>query len=150
MIDVVDGIRDLFEPPSTLDPELSTNGVAIDRTCAEPFEKIANTVYAWEAACRETSIGTGEVRQDFEVDVLYVVDNLGENAIALRSREVSEALDTKRSAYMKLVRDHANMGFGDRLGAGDMQATSDADFLRQFEVRGIAIRVTGYRLVTGN
>ena len=150
MIEVVDGIRDLFEPPDPLDEGKSTNGVLIDRSCSDPFEKVANTIYAWEAACRESPIGTGEIRQDFEVDVLFVLDNEGENAQALRSREVSEALDAKRSAYMKLVRDHANYPFGSVADAGNMQATSDADFLRQFEVRGIAIRVTGWRLVTGD
>lgn len=147
MIDVIDAIRDLFEPPSLADPNKSVAGVNIDRSCAEPIEKVANTIYAWEAACAESSIGTGEVRQDFEVSVLFVVDNEGENAAVLRSRDVSEALDTKRTAYLRLVRLFAHIPPWD---SGNITASSDADFLRQFEVRGIAIRVRGYRLVTGN
>lgn len=152
MIDVIDGIRDLFEPPDPLEEGKSLGGVTIDRSCAEPIgDAQPNTVYAWEEACREIPIGTGEVRQDFEVVVLYAADGAGELAAGQRSRDVSEALDVKRSVYMKLVRDFANIGFGsdDPTGRGNIQATSDADALRQFATRGIAIRVTGWRLVTG-
>lgn len=147
MIPVVDAIRDLCEPPDQADDTRSIAGVLIDRTCAQPIgDAQPNTIYAWEAACRERPIGTGEVQQDFEVTVLYIVDGKGEEGVLQRSREVSEALDERRAAYMKLVRDFANIPPWD---SGNIQATSDADFIRQLEVRGIAIRVTGYRLVTG-
>ena len=150
MIDVIDGIRDLLEPPDPHEDGFSVNGVAIDRSCAEPIgDAQANTIYAWEEACRERPIGTGEVQQDFEIVVLYAAGGEGEVAALQRSRDVSEALDAKRVAYMKLIRDNANMGFGGRLGEGNIEATSDADARRQFATRGIAIRVSGYRLVTG-
>lgn len=150
MIDVIDGVRDLLEPPDDLNEGFSTNGVAIDRSCAEPIgDATPNTVYAWEEACREKPIGTGEVEQDFEIVVLYVADGAGELAALQRSRDVSEALDAKRNGYMKLVRLNANIGFGDQSGRGNIQATADADALRQFATRGIAIRITGYRIVTG-
>lgn len=150
MLDVVDGIRDLLEPPDPHESGKSVNGVLIDRSCAEPLgDAQPNTVYAWEEASREKPIGTGEVQQDFEIVVLYVADGAGEVAAAQRSREVSEALDAKRVEYMRLVRTFANIGFGDELGRGNIQATADADALRQFATRGIAIRVTGYRLMTG-
>jgi hypothetical protein len=152
VIDVVDGLRDLLEPPDAQNDGFSLNGVAIDRSCAEPIgDAQANTVYAWEEACRDKPIGTGEVQRDFEIVVLYVADGAGELAIGQRSRDVSEALDAKREAYMKLIRENANIGFGGDAptGRGNIQATSDADALRQFATRGIAIRVTGWRLVTG-
>lgn len=150
MIEVIDGVRDLLEPPDALNDGFSTNGVKVDRSCAEPLgDAQPNTVYAWEEACREKPIGTGEVEQAFEIVVLYCVDGAGEVAAAQRSRDVSEALDTKRAEYMKLVRLNANMPFGDGSGRGNIQATADADALRQFATRGIAIRITGYRIVTG-
>lgn len=150
MIDVIDGIRDMLEPPDPHNEGKSMGGVAIDRSCAEPLgDAQPNTIYAWEEACREKPIGTGEVQQDFEIMVLYVADGAGEVAETQRKREVSEALDEKRIEYMRLVRTFANMAFGDGSGRGNIQATSDADALRQFATRGIAIRVTGYRLVTG-
>ena len=143
ILDVVDALRDLLEPP--FDDERSVNGVLIDRTCSQPnADTVANTIYAWEAARAEVPIGTGEVRQNFAVTLLYVVDNVGE-AAGERDRSVSEALDAKTDEYMKLIRLHAHVPPWD---SGNVQATSDADFVRQFEVRGVAIRVTGYRLVT--
>lgn len=146
MIDVIDALVELVEPADPVDPTKSVNGITIDRSCAQPLsDAAANTLYAWEEACRESPMGTGEVRQDFNIVLLFAVDNEGEDATAVRKRSVSEALDTKRKAWMKTLRLHANVPPWD---SGNIQATSDADFLRQFATRGIAVRVAGYRLVT--
>lgn len=151
MIDVVDAIRDLLEPPSDADESVSVNGIAIDRTCAMPFEFRPETIYAAEASdvrtleetMLETAGGTiGVERQTFGVTLLYVVDGEGENAELRRSRAVSIRLDAKRNEWLRKVREHRIGPVWDHL-----QGSSDVDFVRQLQVRGIAVRLTGWRFV---
>lgn len=144
MIEIIDGLRELLEPTDPVDETRSTNGLILDRTCSQPFDQAPSTVYAWEESCSHVSIGTGEVQERFEVIFVLTLDNEGETSIAQRSRDVSIALDAKRKEWMRLIRLHKN------LFDGDLAASSDADFLRQLDLRGIAVRIAGWRLITGD
>jgi hypothetical protein len=153
MIDVVDGIRELLEPAS-IDPAVSVNGVKLDDTGAMPFEFEAETLYVvaqtdqrtLAETIRETSDGSteGVEQQNFSIVALYVVSGEGENSQGRRSRNVTLALDQKADDYCRLVRSHRTNG--------DLwhhlQAAVDHDFVRQLQIRGIAVRLTGYRFVS--
>jgi hypothetical protein len=145
MIEVIDALRELLEPTDAIDESRSENDVILDRSCAQPFEFVANTLYAWEELRRQVPAGTGEIREDFEIRFVYV-SKASEEAGSKRNRDVSIALDAKADGYLELIRNFANIPPWD---SGNIQATVDADMIRQLEVRGIGIRVIGYRMVTG-
>lgn len=140
MIDVVDALRELLEP--------NVGGeVTADDTCAQPYEYVADTLYAWVTAHSWISVGTGEangpseIEERFAIRVVLALSNSGEEAKLARDRDVSKALDDKAASYLSLIATHAQTPPWDSLSA-----TVDHDFLRQFEVRGIALVVTGWRL----
>lgn len=133
MIDVLEGIADLVKGDLTLDPAMT-----------QPFDFQIDTLYVWEEARGHRSIGTGEVREDFEVVAVYVTDNEGETAIATRSRAVTLRIDAWATMALDAVRHNANIP---PWSSGNISAITDADFLRQLGVRGAALRVTGYRLL---
>lgn len=136
--DIVDALREGLEGHVT-------PGYTWDDTLAQPFEWAADTVYLWCETTTEPSIGTGEVRQDFEIMVVIGVDHGGEEAMLMRNRETSLKLDTFRAEVMEWVRLHAHVPPWD---SGNLAARSDEDFLRQLELRGVAVMIGGYRLVT--
>lgn len=148
MIDLIDALRELLEPESE-EAGVSVNGVRLDNTAAMPFDFEPNTLYVVEEQDLRTLDETwtpegGVERQSFIVNALYVIDSEGENAITRRSRAVSIALDEKRNEYCRLVR--MTRTNGDVWH--HIQASADADFVRQLQVRGIAVRITGYRFVS--
>lgn len=145
MIEAIDAMREMLEPPDPAKPEFSMSGLAIDSSCAQPLDPAPWTVYAWEETSRQHSIGTGEVQEDFEF-VIVATEPASEAADVERSRDVSVALDDRRETWLKLIR---NGGPGRPWANGSLQAMVDADMLRQLGLRGLAVRVTGYRIVTG-
>lgn len=138
VIDVVDAIRHALDGITGL-------GLVWDDTAAQPFEWRDDHVYAWAESTQETSIGTGEVRQDFEIMIVAVLDHEGEEAQLRRNRDTSVRLDRIRAEYMQWIRLHPHVPPWD---SGNLAARSEEDFLRQLEVRGVAVRVGGYRLVS--
>lgn len=131
MIDVLERVAALVKGDATLDEALS-----------QPFVFEPDVLYVWEENRAQTSIGTGEVRENFEVVAVYVSDGDGENAALRRSRDVTVKLDEWANAALDAIRLHANLG-----PWSHAQALTDADFLRQLAVRGAAIRVSGYRIL---
>lgn len=136
--DIVDALRERLQGAVT-------PGYSWDDTLAQPFEWVADTVYLWCESTQEIPIGTGEIRQDFEVMVVIGVDHLGEEAVLRRNRETSLKLDQVRREIMQWIRLNANVPPWD---SGNIAGRSDEDFLRQLEVRGVAVMIGGYRLVT--
>lgn len=135
LITIIDALQALVEP----DPE---TGPTIDDAASQPFDFAGNTLYAWEENSMRRSIGTGgEVREDFTIVLVYCSE-AAEEAWSQRSREISIALDAKRTAYLDAIRSHEGVG-----PWGYISGASDPDFVRAFEVRGIAVRVTGWRIL---
>lgn len=139
MIDLIDALREILEEPGST--------VAIDDSCALPAEIKPNTLYAFPVSNRIESIGTGEVggthelREDFSIRAVFAVPNPGEEAGQVRERDVSVLLDAKGEQYLAAIMAHAQTPPWDNL-----TASVDHDFLRQFEIRGVSIVATGYRL----
>lgn len=133
MIDVLIAIADLVKGDATVDEALSM-----------PYDFEPGVLYVWEEARDHRSIGTGEVREEFEIVAVYVTGNEGEAAIAQRSRDVTAKLDAWATAALDAVRENAHVP---PWASGNIRASTDADFLRQLGVRGVALRVSGYRLV---
>jgi hypothetical protein len=134
MIDVVDALRELVKlelPPNT----------PIDETGAQPFEWNPG-LYAWCETQAHRSIGTGEVREDFIVMLVYVVET-HEEAMLTRTREATVALDTITERMLTTIRLHANVPPWD---SGNIIGSTNPDFLRQLEQRGQSVQVDGYRL----
>jgi hypothetical protein len=136
IVDVVDALRERLAQVVT--------GYRWDDSLAQPFEWQPDTFYAWAETTQDTPIGTGEVRQDFSIMLVCGVPHGGEEAQLLRNRETSIRLDRARADIMEWIREHANVPPWD---GGNIAARSDEDFLRQLEIRGVAVMVGGYRLV---
>lgn len=144
MIEVVDALRELVEPTDPVDETHSLYGTKLDRAAARPFEWEADTFYAFEESSAHVSIGTGEVREDFTIFLVYCAGGNGEESLLKRSRETSEALDERRTRYMDALRHSAG-----RPGLwAYVLGSSLPEYLRQFEIRGVAVRAVGYRVVT--
>lgn len=137
MLDVVDGIRELLEDGS--DATVST-----DDSGERPYDWTPWTLYVWEESSAHTSIGTGEVREDFVVVAAIAVPNDGEESVGVRSRAVTERLDAKRNQYLDAIRRHTDVG---PWRDGYLAGASVPDYLRQLDLRGIAVRVTGWRII---
>ena len=135
--DVIDALRERLSKEVT--------GYGWDASLAQPFEWRDETVYLWAEKTQETSIGMGEIRQDFEIMLVVSTGNEGEEAKLERSRDVSLKLDAARAGILRWIRLNAHVPPWD---SGNIAGRSDEDFLRQFEVRGVAVMIGGYRLVT--
>lgn len=138
MRDVIDALRTLFVTAAG-------GAIASDDSLSEPIEYEPGVLYAWEEASAHTSIGTGEVREDFEIRLVYPIDNAGEVSAVKRSRSVSEALDSLRGVWLDAIREHQNSPPWD---SGTISGTVNADLIRQLGLRGLGIIVRGYRIVT--
>lgn len=149
MNDIIDALIALLEPSPAAT-------LMIDRTCAPPidptgyFNKAGGvdytaSMYAYPTADDHRLDGASPCDVEyFEVTVLYVVDDEGEQDAEQRTRDVSDALDTKGHDYLALVRANRNIGPWDHL-----QGRIDYGAVARLEVRGIAIVLTGYRYVPG-
>lgn len=132
-LDVVDQIRSSIEP----DPL-----VAKDPTGERPFEFDPDTLYVWtDREERRPADGLQDV-ESFEILIVFVADNEGEEALQERDPDVSERLDEKRETYLSWIGDRAATPMWDYLAG-----SADMDFLRSFEGRAVAIRASGYRFV---
>jgi hypothetical protein len=145
MLDVIDGIRELLEPRNERTCKVDDSG-------AEPLTYQADTLYVFEAGdVRRLAGASPHDLNDFSVVAVYVADDATERSKGVRLRAVTEALDLRRERYMKAIRNSralAENGAPNSLIWGHIQASADADFIRALQVRGIAINVPGWRMVT--
>ena len=133
MIDLVENLAELVRGDATLDPAF-----------AQPYTFESMTLYGWIESRAHTSIGTGEVREDFEIVFVYVTDGDGEEAVLQRDPDVSRKLDAWATAAMDELRQRGDFVMGDD---GHLTYRLDADFLRQLETRGAALRISGWRIL---
>lgn len=129
MIERLDAVADLVKGGHDVDPAYS-----------QPFDFVAGTLYLWEELRAHRSIGTGEVREDFVIVAVLPIES-SEAAEATRSRPITEALDEWVTAGLDAVRKAQGRPWEFAVGS------SDADFLRQLDVRGALIRVSGYSVL---
>jgi hypothetical protein len=112
-----------------------------------PLTSRSNTLYVYPITglLGEPDVGDPpSLREDFVVEAVYVADNQGEEANRRRSRDVSVELDAKAREYTDLL---ARNPFRDGTHPWEHARVTSVDWdrLRQLDVRGIAVRVTGWR-----
>lgn len=134
MLDVIDGLRDLLS--DRLDIETDDTG---DR----PYDWTAGVLYVWEESSGQISIGTGEVREEFVV-MAAIASPSGEEAAGQKLREVTETLDGYRDVFLTRIRLNSNIG---PWASGTIIGASVPSYLRQLDLRGIAVRISGYRII---
>jgi hypothetical protein len=120
-------------------------GLVIDPAFERPFDWTADTLYVWEESSSWTPIGPSEVREDFVI-MAAVAEATGEEAIATRNPETTAALYAHRETFLDRIRLSPNVG---PWQDGNIQGDSVPAYLRQLDLRGIAVRVRGYRLIGG-
>lgn len=153
MIDVVDAVLNLLEAGGAVDPKTSlrkaTSGIVVDHTAERPpqtaFSKGYLYCYPVQDDHRAPDLGK---REDFVIEALYIADRADEEAQLTARREVSVELDTKAHAYSDVIdanRTRAAARPWDYLTL----ASINWDRLRSFNVRGVALRITGWRYADG-
>lgn len=158
MIDVIDALMLLLEPGGSIDPTNSlrttTSGVIAVHTAARPPqpEMTPNHLYCYPVADRHVTIGAGDPpdeREEFTVEALLVVDREDEEPKLTARRDVSSTLDTKAHAYLAAV--NANRPRNGAVAPWEYltSASVDWDRLRSFAVRGVPLRVSGWRNTEG-
>lgn len=158
MIDVLEACLAVVEPWTAAPTEsegsrsvLATSGTRVDLNGSEPFELNfnPNTLYGWPGPDRHEPAGSGNPIQDlerFQLVLLYCADSGQEESRQARTRAVSVVIDDKVHGYLALLA--ANRS---RTPAGvphpweHIEGSLDPDLIRDFRVRGAAIRVSGHR-----
>lgn len=132
MIELLDAIRDFL-----------AEGGASDDSGEQPYDWKVNTLYVWEESSVQRPIGAeGEVREDFVI-MAAIAEATGEEAFGQRERATTVALDAKRTRMLDLIRTNSSIA-----GQWDhIEGASLPSFLRQLELRGIAVRISGYRII---
>lgn len=153
MLDLIDDLLELLEPGGAMDAvtgiRTATSGTSVDHTGAQPFELefAPDRLYAWPGRDSHETFEAGDppsIRERFEVIAYYVADSGDEQAASRRLRSVSTALDTKAHAYMAIVA--ANQApTGPGAPWGNLGGEINPDVVRGFDVRGVALRLTGWR-----
>lgn len=154
---MIEPLAKLFEPwvgdPVT-DSEGSRkikadSGTTVDLNGVEPFSFLKDTLYLWPVADSHElfeSANPPRTEERFEIVALYAADSKDEEAKQRRLRTVSEALDAKGHAWLDLIRrNRSRYEAGTPAPWKNLVARLDPDTIRNFNVRGIALRVAGYR-----
>ncbi len=136
MIDLLDALRYLLSDGTDL---------ATDDTCERPYEWKPDTLYVWEESSNHEPFESGPVVRENFVIVAAIAERTNEEARGERSRETTEALYGHRDRMLDLIRLNRSVGLWED---GHLRAESVPGYLRQLEIRGIALRITGYRLVS--
>lgn len=154
MLDLLAAIRQLLEPaavpPQTRVVRLETQdrgatGTWRDLAGSEPFAyDTPDTLYLfeWGPDVRDLAGASAADLERFAVQAVYVADSKDEEAQQIRRLSVTTALDAKRELYAQKIRQH-------RSGASwqHLQAVIDGDYVRAFEIRGFALRISGWRII---
>lgn len=159
MLDLIDAIAELLEPWQPDEPRLrngslevaAQSGTVVDLNAAEPVIWQPNHLYLWDEGDQHALAGVGnppEEREVFEVTAIYVADSQDEEAKQRRTRAVSEALDLKRHEYAAAIAaNRSKYVSGGATPWSHLESSLDADFVRDINVRGFALRITGYRFL---
>lgn len=142
MMKLLEAVAKVLEPPPSLGPygsHLTISGVTVD-LAGEPFTYKPGTLYVWIEDDQQTPASPELMRQDFRVRAVYVGAALDEEPKQRKRRDVSIALDTKRSEYLDNVR--ASQVADEWEFA---TASVDWDWTRTFEGRAFAVEINGYR-----
>lgn len=132
--DIIAAARELLEPDPT--------EVVKDEAAAQPLEWQPGTLYLYPLRNADVPFETGpSSRQDFGLMAVFVAD-AHEEAAKERSAEVSAQLDAKRAAYVAAVIANRRTTAWHHI-----QATESRTPPRTLQGRGIALELTGYRLV---
>lgn len=121
----------------------------IDGSCSEPIapgpQWDANhraMIYAYPLL--RSRAPKGVCREDFVVELLYVVDDQGEQDEEERMRAIADRLDQQSTSWLQAICDNEK-------DTTDLWAfiggAVDYDEVRRLELRGVGVRVTGYRFV---
>lgn len=133
--EILADIRTILEPGAA---------VAKDLTEAKPFAYAPQTLYVYPERVSEVPIETGPTRrQDFTVRVELTGPDLGEEASQQRDQAVSAFLDGRRGAYFAAVRANERGARWDHL-----RAAEDPNGPATLQVRGIGLRLSGYKIVS--
>jgi len=150
VLDVLDAVLSLVEPGGDIDLETglraAASGTVVDHSGARPFdlEFDHDYLYGWVNDDRHVTAETGDppsIRENFTLELIYAADSQGEQAASRRLRSVSEVIDAKAHEYLALIA--ANVAYGDAWQ--DLTGQINPDTIRGFNVRGVGLRLTGYR-----
>jgi hypothetical protein len=161
MIDLIDAIAELIEPWTPAEPTerrgirevRAQSGTVVDLNAAEPFSWEPNHLYLWDEGDIHALAGVGnppEEQERFSIAAIYVADSGDEEAQRRRTRTVSAALSQKRHEYAAAIAaNRSKYATGGATPWAHLESSLDADLLREFNVRGFALRITGYRFLRG-
>lgn len=156
---MIEPLAKLFEPwtgdPATSAAGVRTikadSGVMVDLNGSQPFTADANWLYLWPGPDSHELSELGNPPKElerFDLTALYVADSKDEEASQQRKRTVSEAIDTKGHAYLELIRrNRSRYEAGTEAPWHNLVGRLDFDTIRNFNVRGVALRIAGYRYV---
>jgi hypothetical protein len=161
ILETLDAILTMLEPGGAIDPgtdlRTSTSGVVVDHSGEEPFRTdfAPNVLYGRPVADEHQRQGVGgatttpEVER-FTLELSYVVDSQAEYDAKRRKRSVSDALDGKAHDYAALIRrNRSRYDDGTPAPWHDLNLSGlDWSRLRSLNVRGVTLRLTGYRVVS--
>lgn len=143
---MLDALMDLASPGGAVDPasslRVANDGAVVDHSGARPFsvDLESDRWYGWLLEDTHRHVETGPAaREDFAFGLMYVAE-ASEQSEQARARAVSELMDQRAHAF--LGRLDANDANGIWLGAS---GAIDQSVITGFSVRGIGLRVTGWR-----
>jgi hypothetical protein len=142
MLDVVLAVAELLEPDSS--------GVVRDESGAEPFFYVPNTLYAWCSDDRHVPDGAGGplpcVREEFEITAVFAAADDAEQAGKQRSGALSATLDAKGAAYaLAIAQNRSRYSNLSDTPWEHLVATVDHDVTSDRDIRGVGMRISGYR-----
>jgi hypothetical protein len=144
VIDVLDAVLALLEPDGS--------DVRRDDSAAEPFDYQPKTLYGWVSDDSHDVFGTGIpqpcVQENFEISLIYSGADDADQTARLKSRALSKELDAKAAAYAAAVNaNRSRYANGTPAPWQDLNARVDHDLVVDRDVRGIGMRVRGYRFL---
>lgn len=135
LIDVAAEVATLVEPAENI------TRVALD---VEPLTWLADHLYVITDRNEYIPFESGPaVRQEFDLRIILVVSQEGEEARKERTEELARFLDEKRGSYMDLLRRYAQ-----REPFWDFGQTASVISPRTLSNRGLAVRFSGYRILS--
>lgn len=157
---MIEPLAKLLEPwlavPGPAEPDgvrtvVATSGTTVDLNGSSPFVFKPNWLYLWPVSDQHqlNEIGNPPKEMEiFELTALYVADSKDEEAKQVRTRAVSAALDVRGHGYLDLIRrNRSRYEAGTEAPWHNLVGRLDPDTVRNFNVRGIALRIGGHRFV---
>lgn len=162
IVEIGDAIAELLEPWDAGDgPEttfdgrttaIADSGTIVDLNMSRPDLFEAGHLYVWPTSHRHVLEGAGNPAEErclSEWTALYVIDREDEEAQVSIRRDVSVALDEKAHAYAAAIATHrVKLANGSTAPWDHIQTEIDHGANRTFGVRGIAARISAYRIAS--